>query len=820
MPVSIKKIAASMTLMIIMMTVIFNSNTRADVSKSSTNNWIKKTNYNVPTKGTIVIGDDMDYPPYSFLDNNGRPTGFNIELAQALSEVMDFNVEFKLGNWNEIKNELKAGKIDAISGMFYSAEREKDYSFTTKHTVTNGDIFTRKGTSVNNIRDLQGKTVVVQADDIINEYLKKQNLNIKFIEVSTVAEALRLVSSQKYDFAAVLKVPGHYLINNLKLTNLKSNGLHITPNDYCMAVQKDNEDLLLALNGGLQILKSNGRYQEIYDKWLGVYEKRSLWQVVKEYSLLIVSILVAILILFAWSITLRRSVNAKTKELTAANEKLQESHEELLASNEELEDYISQLATVEEELREERNLLKTTLLSVGDGVIATDGNSFITMMNHRAERLTGWSKDEARTKKLEEVYQIHYEDSEVHCENPVKKALETRFSVSSGDNTKLITKSGKEISISDSVAPIKDRDGKIKGAVLVFRDVTEERKNQKRIQYLSYHDQLTGLYNRRYFEEHLNCIDIKENLPITALMADVNGLKLINDSFGHSTGDELLVKVARAIEKGTRAGDIISRTGGDEFVILLPKTDSSEAEEVVKHIYETSSKEKVASIDLSISFGWQTKYYEEENIIDVLKKAEDYMYKRKLFEGPSMRGKTIGAIINTLNEKNKREEEHSHRVSLYCESMGKALELSEGEIQVLKTVGLLHDIGKIAINEGILNKPGELLQNEWEEIKKHPEIGYRILSTVNDMSEMADYVLAHHERWDGLGYPKGIRGEEISLQSRIISIADAYDAMISERSYRAALPEEAAIAELKKNAGIQFDPVLVKVFIKKVLNNQ
>ena len=183
-----------------------------------------------------------------------------------------------------------------------------------------------------------------------------------------------------------------------------------------------------------------------------------------------------------------------------------------------------------------------------------------------------------------------------------------------------------------------------------------------------------------------------------------------------------------------------------------------------------------------------------------------------------MRGKTINAIITTLHEKNKREEQHSHRVSMLCESMAKALALPEDRIKELKTAGLLHDIGKIAIEENILNKPGKLTNEEWEEIKRHPEIGYRILSTVNDMSEMAEYVLYHHERYNGMGYPKGLKGEEIPLQSRIIAIADTYDAMVSERSYRGALPEEVAIKELAINAGIQFDLELVEIFIEKVLN--
>lgn len=351
----------------------------------------------------------------------------------------------------------------------------------------------------------------------------------------------------------------------------------------------------------------------------------------------------------------------------------------------------------------------------------------------------------------------------------------------------------------------------------LMRDVSERKLLEQKLEYLSYRDVLTGLYNRRFFEEELKRLNVHRNLPLTIVMADVNGLKLINDSLGHAIGDVLLKKVGEVITKGLRGDDIIARLGGDEFVILLPQTDPNETEQIVKRIKTYALEEKVGSIEISISFGWESKLNGDEDIHEIFKKAEDHMYKKKLFEGPSMRGKTIKAIINTLHEKNKREEQHSHRVSALCISMGKALRLPEGEIEELKTVGLLHDIGKIAIQETTLNKQGKLTKDEWAEMKRHPEIGYRILSTVNDMSEMAEYVLCHHEHWNGKGYPKGLKGEEIPFQARIIAVADAYDAMTSERSYRNALPKEVAIEELQKNSGSQFDPKVINVFIDKVL---
>lgn len=476
---------------------------------------------------------------------------------------------------------------------------------------------------------------------------------------------------------------------------------------------------------------------------------------------------------------------------------------------------ITERKKIETALAQERELLETTLISVGDGVISSDNNGNVLFLNRIAENLTGWTQEEAIGKSIEEVFNIVNEFTQEKCENIVRKVIESKEILELAKNTILISKDGITRPIEDSAAPIMQGNGEIVGVVLVFRDFSEKKQKQEEIEYLSYHDQLTGLYNRRFYEEELKRLDTERNLPMTIVMGDVNGLKLINDSFGHVMGDELLKKVAGVLNKGCRADDIIARLGGDEFVIILPKTDTFEGEQIIKRINDLSLKENLVSIDISISFGYDTKNNEEEKIQDIFKNAENSMYKKKLFESPSMRSKTIKTIIKTLHEKNKREEQHSHRVSSLCNSMGEALGLAEREIQELELVGLLHDIGKIAIDENILNKPGILTDAEWKEIKRHPEIGYRILNTVNDMADMASYILHHHERWDGNGYPKGLIGEDIPFISRIITIVDAYDAMTSERSYRSALPEEIAIEELEKNAGIQFDPELVSIFINK-----
>jgi len=196
------------------------------------------------------------------------------------------------------------------------------------------------------------------------------------------------------------------------------------------------------------------------------------------------------------------------------------------------------------------------------------------------------------------------------------------------------------------------------------------------------------------------------------------------------------------------------------------------------------------------------------------------MYKNKVIENETIRGNTINTIINTLHEKNPREEQHSQRVSEICQKIGRALGFSEIKVSKLKVVGLLHDIGKIAIEEGILNKPGKLIEQERDEIRRHPDIGYRILGTSYEMLELADCILAHHERWDGTGYPKGLKGEAIPKVARIIALADSYDAMTSERTYRNALSEDEVLAEIRNNAGTQFDPEITRIFVEKVLDKR
>jgi len=348
--------------------------------------------------------------------------------------------------------------------------------------------------------------------------------------------------------------------------------------------------------------------------------------------------------------------------------------------------------------------------------------------------------------------------------------------------------------------------------------ITQQKEKEKHIEYLSYHDYLTNLYNRRYYEKELMRINTKDNFPISLIMADVNGLKLTNDAFGHDAGDELLLTVANTIKNECKDIFTTARIGGDEFVVLLPKTNFEKANQLVKTIRKKLAQIKNTRSLISVSFGFHTITSIDESISNLFIQAENNMYRHKLSESTSMRNETIKLIMTTLFEKNAREQQHCERVSEICKSIGIALNLTVEEIDDLKTAGLLHDIGKIGINESILNKKGKLTKEEWNDIKRHPEIGYQIMRSIKEFSQISEYILYHHERIDGLGYPIGLQKDEIPLQSKILFIADAFDAMTSNRSYRSKKTEEFAISEIKKYIGTQFDSEISKVFIEKVLN--
>ncbi len=468
-------------------------------------------------------------------------------------------------------------------------------------------------------------------------------------------------------------------------------------------------------------------------------------------------------------------------------------------------------------LRESEEKLNVTLMSVGDGVIATDKKGLITLINEKAESITGWDRSEAIGKSIEDIFRLTDEYTGNEIKGTVLNILESGKTIAIDKQKLLVCKNGVEKPISDSISPIRGNDGEIIGAVIVMRDVTEAWKRQKEMGYLAFHDGLTGLYNRSFFDVELRRLDTGRNLPILIIIGDLNGLKLTNDAFGHAAGDILLKEMAKMIKAACRKDDIVARWGGDEFIVLIPGADEKMAATICKRIEEYCSDIKLYDIHFSISIGSETKYKTDEDPKIIIKRSEEKMYRKKTADNEKIREKIIKDMLRVLHEKYESESEHSIRVSELCAKTGKAMGFSRKEINELKLMGQLHDVGKVAIDENILKSTQRLSDKQWGEVKRHSEISYRILSASGKLSNIAEYVLKHHERPDGSGYPKGIKGKDIPIQAKILAVANAYDSMTGERVYKARLNKQEAIAELKKNSGTQFDYNVVKTFIEKVI---
>lgn len=341
----------------------------------------------------------------------------------------------------------------------------------------------------------------------------------------------------------------------------------------------------------------------------------------------------------------------------------------------------------------------------------------------------------------------------------------------------------------------------------------EKQLSEGIVRHLSFTDKVTGLYNRAFFEEELHRLDTPRNLPLSIIVGDVNGLKLINDVFGHQEGDLYLKKAAGVLHDCCRKGDIIARWGGDEFALLLPLTPAPTAENICQRIKTACSQTDKQPIELSIATGFATKERAEQDIMRIFQQADELMYNHKLLENKDTRSAFILSLENKLISTTQESLEHTIRIREMSVMLGSALDLQESELERLALLGSLHDIGNIALPEGLLKKIGPLSPQEWESIKKHCEIGYRIVQFTPELAVIAEDILSHHEHWDGSGYPLGLKGKQIPLAARILSIADAFDVITRGRIYKDPRSPEEAREEIKKYAGTQFDPKLVEVFL-------
>lgn len=352
------------------------------------------------------------------------------------------------------------------------------------------------------------------------------------------------------------------------------------------------------------------------------------------------------------------------------------------------------------------------------------------------------------------------------------------------------------------------------GYYYILNDVTDRVEMEDKLRNMAFNDSLTGLYNRAYCDEEMSRLSQNRQLPLGIIIGDVNGLKITNDAFGHIAGDKILKQIAEILTTSCRKGDIISRWGGDEFVIILPLTDFDTVASIASRI--TEKCENFTGFDYvlpSISIGYAILDSDQRTITQTFIEAENMMYENKLLQKTSIRSRIVSSLETSLYEKSYETEEHAQRVSVMCLEVANHLGFDKQQLSEMELFARLHDIGKLLIDNALLEKPEPLTEIERKMIQEHSESGYRIANSISELSHISNFILHHHERWDGTGYPNKIKSYQIPIQSRILTIADSIDAMYSERPYKKGYNTDKVIRELLINKGRQFDPTLVDIFI-------
>lgn len=360
---------------------------------------------------------------------------------------------------------------------------------------------------------------------------------------------------------------------------------------------------------------------------------------------------------------------------------------------------------------------------------------------------------------------------------------------------------------------MKDEEQKLIGKLFMFKDITGMRQTYFEFEHSMMFDSVTGFYNKQSFLTQIPQWNIPEYWPVSVAVCNIDGLNAINEAYGTGFGDSAMRNIARYIRRRVGEKVFCAKIDNGDMVIVLEGMANIDAATLLDAI-DADVSDFYENMPVSIEFGVATKEDSELSIEKTLQIARASMQKKKMLKEKSASSSLVDSLKQTLCESDFQTEAHVERTRLMAARLGHEMGISDSDIGKLELLAVLHDIGKVAIPQDIIKKKGKLTPEERVIIEQHTVKGYRIAKSSAELEDIAEGILSHHEKWDGTGYPNGLKGEEIPLIARIISAVDSHDVMVNDRPYHKAMPEEDAIAELKRCSGTQFDPDVVEAFVR------
>ena len=472
---------------------------------------------------------------------------------------------------------------------------------------------------------------------------------------------------------------------------------------------------------------------------------------------------------------------------------------------------------VSENLDEVYQKYKTIFNNTNDALflidVTEDHELVYDLLNPTHEKLTGLKTEEVKGKTPQDLLG---EEVGAQVENKYRKCLNQKGTISYEE--KLDLPNGTKYWLT-KLSPV-IIDGKVTKIIGSAKDITQMKEQRAEIEYISFHDQLTGLYNRRFYDEKVKEIEEERKFPVTIIVGDLNGLKITNDVFGHEAGDGLLKLTAEILKNSTRRKDYLVRWGGDEFCIIAPETNFKEGKEILDRINTRTGNSNFRDIPVSIALGLATKKSTEQSLSMVFNEAEENMYRNKERQKEKFNNRLLQSLLTKLEKSNYYVVDHSHRMVELAAEFAAKFDFPDNKKDRLMKAIKVHDIGKLALDQEMLKQETEFSNEQLNKFKKHPEYSYKIINNFKSFHRITSDIIHHHEHWDGSGYPDNLEGKNIPRLSRIIAVIDAFDALtfnginheLTLDDFNTSMDDKQALEKIKEYSGVYFDPEIVGKF--------